>query len=221
MSRTRQVDPRANQKARTRTAIVEAAQQLQRQGEVPTIARTATSAGVSRATAYRYFPTQEALLVELHVLPVAAEVDKALDNLTTDDVEKRLLLLLDTFDELALVDEEHQRRILWVSLDTWLRNNGNDNGNPVSVREGRRIRWLDQVLMPLDDLPEDEKHRLRAALALTIGMDALVIMKDICGLTNEEARAVLRWATTTLLRAGLTEHHSRIQAAASLDVDRK
>ena len=69
MTSTRQDDPRANQKARTRAAIVDAAERLRKtEGETPTVARAAEEAGVSRATAYRYFPTQEALLVEVAYL---------------------------------------------------------------------------------------------------------------------------------------------------------
>ena len=181
-----------------------AAERLESQGQVPTIASAAEAAGVSRATAYRYFPTQEALLVELQdLIPVAARADVALNDLKTDDVEKRLLILLDTFDRLVLAKEAEMRRALWVNLDTWLRTNRNGGEHPVPVREGRRMAWLDQVLMPLQELPEKQRRRLRAALALTIGMDSLVIMKDVCGLADDEALAVLRWAATALLRAGL------------------
>jgi hypothetical protein len=48
----RQEDPRANQKARTRAAIVEAARRLgDAEDGTPTVARAAEGAGVSRATA--------------------------------------------------------------------------------------------------------------------------------------------------------------------------
>jgi alpha-ketoglutarate-dependent taurine dioxygenase len=66
------------------------------------------------------------------------------------------------------------------------------------------MRWLDRVLEPLD-LPDDRKRRLRAALALTLGMDSLVVLKDVCGLDDDEALAVLRFAATAILRAGLAE----------------
>jgi hypothetical protein len=67
------------------------------------------------------------------------------------------------------------------------------------------MRWLDQVLAPLEDIPDERRRRLEAALALTIGMDSLVVMKDVCRLDDDEALAVLRWAATVLLRAGLEE----------------
>ena len=204
-----QEDLRANQKARTRAAIVEAAQQLDNLGSTPTVAEAAVEAGVSRATAYRYFPTQQALLVELtDVTPSVLPVEELLASLTTDDVEQRLLLLLDTFGPVVLAHEDELRRALWVYLDTWLRNRRNGVEDPPAVREGRRMRWLDAALEPLQDLPDEQRRRLQAALALTVGIDSVIVMKDVCRLADDEALAVVRWAATALLRAGLDEVRS-------------
>ena len=168
--------------------------------------RRRLSAGVARATAYRYFPTQEALDVEVaDIGPDVVAIEETLEALATDDVEERLLTLLDAFNPIVLAHEEHFRRALFVYLDTWLRSRRADEDVP-PVREGRRMRWLDQVLGPLDDLPDDRKRRLRAALALTLGSDSLVVMKDVCGLNDEEALDVLRWTATTILSAGLADH---------------
>jgi AcrR family transcriptional regulator len=204
MSTGRQ-DPRANQKARTRAAIVEAAQQLRAgTSETPSVAQAANVAGVSRATAYRYFPTQEALELEVSdISPDVATTEAALAELTTDDVEQRLLVLLDAFNPVVLAAEAHFRRALWVYQDTWLRSHRNGEETP-AVREGRRMRWLDQVLKPLA-MPDDRKQRLRAALALTLGSDSLVVMKDICRLDDDEALDVLRWTGIAILRASLAE----------------
>lgn len=204
MSAVKSPDPRANQKARTRAAIIAAAKELQRQGTAPTIEQAAGHARVSRATAYRYFPTKEALLIELSEITDPAPVEALLANLTTDDVEERLLLLIDTFDGIALAEEEHYRTFMRVSLDTWLRGRRNGDDAPV-VREGRRMRWLETVLAPLDDLPPERKRLLQAALALTLGGEAIITMKDVCRLDNDETLAVLRWAAIALLRAALPE----------------
>jgi AcrR family transcriptional regulator len=205
MSSDRQ-DRRANQKARTRAAIVEAAQQLRADtGETPSVAQAATVAGVSRATAYRYFPTQEALEVEIaDISPDVAATERALAELTTDDIEERLLALLDAFNPIVLAEEAHFRRALLVYQDTWLRGYRGGNETP-AVREGRRMRWLDEVLEPLAAMPDDRKQRLRAALATTLGSDSLVVMKDVCGLEDDEALDVLRWTATAILRAALAE----------------
>jgi MmyB-like transcription regulator ligand binding domain len=70
-------------------------------------------------------------------------VETMLADLNSDDVGKRLLRLVDTFDSIALAEEEHFRAIELVVQDTWLRRHRNSDAAPI-VREGRRMRWLDQ-----------------------------------------------------------------------------
>jgi AcrR family transcriptional regulator len=205
-------DPRANQKARTRGAIVEGAKRLQEKGETPSVAGAAKEAGVSRATAYRYFPTQESLVVELvEITPTVAATEEGLTRLATDDVEERVRFIQDSLNPVALADEPSYRRALWVYQDTWLRSHRDGDPSP-AVREGRRMRWLDQALEPLGELPPELDRRLKAALALTLGGDSIVIMKDVCRLDDEEALDVLRWAATVILHAGLAELRASTRA---------
>jgi hypothetical protein len=88
---------------------------------------------------------------------------------------------------------------------TWLQARRDDDGSTAYVRSRRRMRWIDEVLRPIEYLPEERRERLRAALALTLGIDSIVIMKDVCQLDDDDALALLRWAATVLLRAGLEE----------------
>ena len=106
---------------------------------------------------------------------------------------------------ILLAHEDDMRRALRVYLDTWLRNRRNGSDDIPAVREGRRMRWLDTALEPVQDLPDENRRRLRAALALTIGIDSIVVMKDVCGLDDDEALAIIRWVAIALLRAGLDE----------------
>jgi hypothetical protein len=73
------------------------------------------------------------------------------------------------------------------------------------VREGRRMKWLDEVLAPLDNLPPERKRLLQAALALTLGAESIIVMKDVCRLDNDDALTVLRWAATAILNTALDE----------------
>ena len=57
---------RTHQKARTRNALVDITRTLLASGRTPTVEEAAEAAGISRATAYRYFPNQRALLVAAH-----------------------------------------------------------------------------------------------------------------------------------------------------------
>jgi AcrR family transcriptional regulator len=198
-------DPRANQKERTRAAIVEAAASMLRGGVMPSVAAAAEAAKVSRATAYRYFPTPESLRIEVAgVTPTYAPVEQLVQSLEGDDVEARLLAFLREFNSIAFANEPQMRMALKVYLDTWLGSGTGAQAPP--VREGRRMRWLETVLAPAKrGRAKKEWRRLQAALALTAGTDAMVVMKDVCHMNDKEAQEVLLWAARTLLRAGLQE----------------
>lgn len=202
-----QADPRANQKERTRRALVDAAAELLRRGAPPTVAEAAEHARVSRATAYRYFPTQESLLVEIsQVSPAAAPIEEWLAAMVEDAApDERLHELSVRANRMVLAEQVLMRTGLRVYLDTWLESQRSGAAAP-SVREGRRMRWLDEALAPVRaQLRPAQWKRLRAALALTLGVEAMVVMKDVCHATDEEALATLEWAARALLRAGLDE----------------
>lgn len=208
-------DPRGNQKDRTRAAIVEAATRILRSGGTPTVAAAAEAAKVSRATAYRYFPTPEALHIEVAgVTPTFAPVEELVQTLAGDDVETRLSAFLKAFNSITFANEPQMRMALKVYLDTWL--GGRDGARTPPLREGRRMRWLETVLQPArSGITKPQWRRLQAALALTAGTDAMVIMKDVCRMNDEEAQEVLLWAAQTLLRSGLQRPAATRQAKRS------
>ena len=194
---------RTNQKARTRAAIVDAARALRSASGPPTVAAAADAAKVSRATAYRYFPTQEALQVEVESSTVNAPIEKLVAGFSSGDAGQRLRALIDAYCDLAIREEKHMRTALRVYQDTWLR--GHEGGGAPPVRRGRRMEWLAAVLASLPNMPPANLARLRAALALTIGADSIVILKDVVGLDHAEANTVLRWVAAQLLKAGIED----------------
>ena len=195
-----------NQRNRTRAAIIEAATALMREGRPPTVAEAAERALVSRATAYRYFPTQESLLLDVvNVEALLKPVEDLVGSFPTDDAGQRLAALVDTFTTSMLSDEALIRTGELVYMDTWLANQRDGNHTP--VRAGRRMRYIDEALRPLgDQLSEPGRKRLRCALALTLGTEALIAMKDSAGLDDdEEIVATLEWAADALLRTALED----------------
>jgi len=76
-------------------------------------------------------------------------------------------------------------------------------------RPASQLRWLKKALEPLQTTL-DEKHfaRLVAALSLCIGVEALVVLKDVCRLSSAEAEEVKSWAGQVLLRAALAQGES-------------
>lgn len=195
-----QGDPRANQKRRTRAAIVEAATKLARSGTVPSVGEAAEAALVSRATAYRYFPTQEALDVELAtVAPGMEPVERTVEELTSRDAAERVRELVEVANKAFFDEEPRQRLALRVYLEQWALRTEAGEVAPV-VRAGRRLGWIDKALEPVvASLDPNQYLRLRSALALTMGAEALVVMKDVCQLDGDSARLVLAAAAMAIL----------------------
>ena len=81
---------RANQKRRTRKDLLQAASRLMKQGVKPDLEAIAEEAMVSRATAYRYFPGVEALLLEAALDMAAPEPAEVLRDAPADDPVARL-----------------------------------------------------------------------------------------------------------------------------------
>lgn len=199
-------DPRANQKERTRAAIVEAATKLMRDGAAPSVADAAAAAKVSRATAYRYFPTPESLHMEVAgINPAMASTEELVATLE-GDAQSRALQTLEALNSTVFANEAQMRMALKVYQEVWFAGRGDRPNTP--IREGRRMRWLANALASAK-LPRAHQRRLEAALALTAGAEAMVVMKDVCKLDDKEAQDVLRWAAQALLAAGLEASQRR------------
>ena len=100
MTEAWQQEGRINQKRRTRAAILAAAVKLLNEGKRPAVAEVADAALVSRATAYRYFPTQEYLLFEAALGSTRSDIDRELDkNTLPEDPEARLEVLIDALQK--------------------------------------------------------------------------------------------------------------------------
>ena len=89
-------------------------------GTTPTVAQAAESARVSRTTAYRYFPTQESLLLEValhaHVDDLEALVAEPVD---AEHAVERALDVLHRFNERVLAEEVRYRNAMRVYQELW------------------------------------------------------------------------------------------------------
>jgi len=194
-----------NQKRRTRAAIVDAARRIAERGESPTVAQAAEEALVSRTTAYRYFPTQESLLLEVAVTVSVANIDELLAHPRNgDSPQDRLLELIEGFNRDIAANEVLHRTAQRHYLDTWLAAERAGEGHEHGVREGRRREWISAVLEPLRaTMTAAEWQRLIGALCLVLGGEAFTVMRDVCHLDADQATAVQVWAASAILNAGV------------------
>jgi AcrR family transcriptional regulator len=186
---------RKAQKQRTRQALIEAARSLVEQGTTPTVEDAADAASVSRTTAYRYFSNQRALLAAAHP---STERRSLLPDDAPAGAEARLAIVVDEVLRIVLTDEAQQRTMLRLSLTP--------SPGELPLRQGRVIAWLAEALEPdraaLGDAGLD---RLVRAIRTAIGIESLVWLVDVAGLTRTEAAENMRWAAATLRRGALAE----------------
>lgn len=187
---------RTSQKLRTRDALVSAAQELVRQGVTPTVEETAEAASISRTTAYRYFPNQRALLVAAYP---ETDAKTLLPDGIGDDPRARLDAVVEAFTKTIVDSEPQQRTMLRLSLDP-------DRAEPLLLRQGRAIRWIEEALAPCRaQMSEAELRRLVLAIRSATGIEALVWLTDIAGLSRPEAMDLMRWSARSLLDSALAQ----------------
>jgi AcrR family transcriptional regulator len=188
---------RWRQKQRTRQALIDAARELVTLGTPPTVEHAAEHAGISRTTAYRYFPNQRSLLVAAHPETGATSL---LSPEASDDPAERLRDVVERFTELISDTEQQQRTMLRLSLEL-----PDVERAALPLRQGRAIGWIEEALEPLlGRFSGDEVHRLALAVRSATGIEALVWLTDVAGLGREESLALMRWSAQALLHAART-----------------
>ncbi len=189
---------RTSQKARTRDALVAAARELLAKGVTPTVEEAAAEADIGRTTAYRYFPNSRALLAA--TFP-QVEMDSLLGEDPPEDPLARLEIMAERFTREILEHEPELRAQLRLALE------GEPAGSErLPFRGGRRIRWIEDALSPLAErMPEGELRRLVLGIGATLGIEALVWLTDVGGLSREEAVEVMRSNARTLLQSVLNQ----------------
>lgn len=209
MATVRTSGERLQQKGRTRSAILIAAVRLVTEGAQPSVAEVADAAEVSRRTAYRYFPTQEQMLVEAALEGVRGIMSSAIEGVGATrrdvaDIELRLDRAVRALQKSAVANEQLLRAMIRLTVSTPGAPASDDSGVP--KRGYRRIEWIALALAPVrKKLGKRRYERLVSALAMCVGIEALIVLRDLRGLSEHEAEEVSRWAAKTLLREALEE----------------
>lgn len=191
---------RANQKRRTRQALIDAARTLRDEGRDPTLADVAERALVSRATAYRYFPSIEALISE-------TATDRGMKPLAQvwqqgDDPVDAIGRAATALHALLLEDEVGLHIMERSFMTVWLESDARDG----ALRPGRRMGYIDPIVDALkEQLPPAARKRLKQALAVVMGTEALIAVRDIGRASPEEAMASTVWAARALVQQALAE----------------
>jgi AcrR family transcriptional regulator len=205
---------RVKQRSRTRKAIVDAAMTLLASGETPSVAAVATAAEVSRRTVYMYFPTLDQLLIDATAGLLGQQ---ALDSRITpsarpdgdgdgDDVESRVERLARSVQGMSPELERLGRALIRLTVEA----GGRERSQGAPLRGYRRVEWIERALEPARARLDARRfERLVSALAMVIGWEALVVQRDIRGLSPAAGEELSVWAARALLRATLEEAGDR------------
>ena len=190
---------RANQLRRTRKDLLEAAARLTRQGRNPRLDEVAAEAMVSLATAYRHFPDVSTVLVEASLDIDTPQADVLFRSGLPDDPVSRLERVDRAIHDMILGNERALRLTLIHSLERSLQQAG-EAGLP--ARQNRRSPLIEAALEPArQQFKPVALKTLTKALALVIGTEAMLVLKDVLQLDDADARRVKRWAIRALVEA--------------------
>jgi AcrR family transcriptional regulator len=195
---------RVNQKARTRTAIVDATHDLIQAGAEITMPAVARAALVSEATAYRYFPDLMSLLREAMtgIWPGPEEVLAGVAD-SPDPVE-RVAAAAEALLRRVLAAQGAVRAMIAASIT---------RPELAAGRPGYRFGLIDYALEPLAGTlgaadPEGFAM-LKTQLAIVVSAEALFTLTDVCGVAPEAAIASAVAAARAITAAACAD---RVQA---------
>jgi AcrR family transcriptional regulator len=197
--RTAETGPRA----RMKKVMLDTAMELMERGVIPSVSEVAEAAAVSRATAYRYFPSQAVMIQEA--------VDEALGPILdwrsdSPDAETRIAELIAFAYPRMETYETTLRAALQLAIAQWAQRQAGTFGDEQPIVRGNRKALLADAVRPLrGKLRKPAFDRLTHSLSLIFGTEALVVLKDIWGLDGAEAQMVAVWAAHALVRAAAQE----------------
>ena len=186
---------RRKQKLKTINKIFDAAQRLLKKGDSLTLDKIAKEANISRATIYRYYSNIETLTADLTLGLQGVDPESfALEN-SHLSIEEQILKIQEYYLNFTFKNEVTFRKYLGSILVS---------ETTVEKRAGRRIIAMDKVFSTKqNNLSEDHKKHIINIAALFMGIEAMILTKDVCNLDNKDAKESLQWGLQMLLKSAL------------------
>jgi len=188
-------------RARTRRLMVATASQMMQRGGSPSVSEVAAVAEVSRSTAYRYFPTQAAM--------VQAVIVEALGPILSwepskTDPEELITSLFESSFPRILANEAIFRAALRQTLE--IGGGAQQGADDGSLGRSNRVDLLMRALSGLNGVLSDAQlRRLAQALSIAFGIESIIVLKDIWGMDNGGVQSLTLWVARAMIRAALDE----------------
>ena len=123
------------------------------------------------------------------------------DDGDDEDVEGRVERMVRALHGVTPEVERLGRSLIRLTVDAPART-----GRDVPRRGYRRVEWIESALSPWRArLGPARWRRLVNALAMVVGWEALIVQRDVCGLSAADGEELSVWAARALLRAAVQE----------------
>jgi AcrR family transcriptional regulator len=169
-------------------------------------------AGVSRQTAYRYFPSAEMLYAQAALVVASGLEAQKLAAVASGDgsAAEKIDAIITGSDALVRSNEDAFSTVLRLSLRRVVTASGKSAPRRPQVRQ----QWLEAALWGIkEELGPGRFRKLVSALSLLCGLEPVTVLRDVCGLSPEQGLDVKRWAAQKLLESALLE--ARVSRASA------
>lgn len=181
---------RTNQKQETRDKILKGAQYFINKGMAFSLQDVANKTGLSRATIYRYYSNVEVLAAEASLDIKTLSPEGIIKELEGKNLEEMILGIQDYFNTHATENENAFRKYLSFVIVS----------NPSEIKRGARRKKTLQLAFDKTSFADREKNDLMHLLTILMGIEPLIVTKDVSGLSNEESHKLLRWGMELILK---------------------
>lgn len=193
---------------RTYVLLVTTALDLFEKGAMPSVSELAQEAGVSRATAYRYFPTQSDL--------ITATVNESLGPILTwrpqsEKTEERIDELLSYAFPRMFEHEGALRAALQASLQQWAQSRSVPLGTKDKrLERGNRKDILTMVTSPMKaDYPQDIIDKVIRAFSVIYGSEIFLVLKDIWKMEDSQVTELAQWIAKAIMNQAMADNEKR------------
>jgi hypothetical protein len=155
----------------------------------------AEHSNTSRATVYRYFSNIDILCSEAGIDINTKPPEELVEECKHLPIIEQVLYIQDYYNQLAIDNEIAFRKYLSVYLKE------DYSKKKKLVRGARRTATLKLILEPYKEKMggKNYKNLINSATSL-MGIEPLITTKDVCKLSNNEAKKTLAWGLELILK---------------------
>ncbi|HBO22568.1 MULTISPECIES: TetR/AcrR family transcriptional regulator [unclassified Providencia] len=211
MPQTQNISEYKGTRKRTYILLVTTALDLFEKGAMPSVSELAFEAGVSRATAYRYFPTQSDL--------ITATVNASLGPILTwrpqsEKTSERIDELLRYAFPRMFEHEGVLRAALQVSLQQWASDRSSlqnvDVPKVKRLQRGNRKDILSMVTTPMKgEYPQETIDKVIKAFSVIYGSEIFLVLKDIWMLDNQQVTEIAQWMAKAVINQADADNRNK------------